>query len=338
MKGATSTQLRLGVGVVALAIIVGIGFTYFRVHASPVIADFYGNVDIREVSLGFRVAGRVDTLAVDEGDVVKQGQVLATLDADPLRRELNEAKANAHAIEARLALFRAGYRGEDIAQAQAVLAGRRAELTNAEQTLGRLTELRGTGAISSRTYDDAVAARDEARSRVQQAEQSADQYRRGFRPQEIAEAEANLGRAQAAVSQAELRLQDSSLLAPADGIVLTRAAERGAILNAGAVIYTLSLVHPVWVRAYCAEPELATVSPGRGVLVYTDARRDRPYHGKVGFVSPTAEFTPKNVETTDLRTALVYRFRVIVSDPDEGLRQGMPVTVRVDSGGAVHAP
>ena len=338
MKGATSTQLRLGVGVVALAIVAGIGFTYFRVHASPAVTDFYGNVDIREVSLGFRVAGRVDTLAVDEGDSVKQGQVLATLDADPLRRELNEMKANAHAIEARLALIRAGYRGEDIAQAQAVLAGRRAELTNAEQTLGRLSELKGTGAISSRTYDDAVAARDEARSRVQQAEQSADQYRRGFRPQEIAEAEANLGRAQAAVSQAELRLQDSSLLAPADGIVLTRAAERGAILNAGAVIYTLSLVHPVWVRAYCAEPELAAVSPGRGVLVYTDARRDRPYHGKVGFVSPTAEFTPKNVETTDLRTALVYRFRVIVSDPDEGLRQGMPVTVRVDSGGAVKAP
>lgn len=338
VKGPTPTQLRLGLGVVALAIICGAAFAYYRVHAAPVAVDFYGNVDIREVSLGFRVAGRVDTLAVDEGDAVKQGQVLATLDADPLHRELNEAKANAHAIEARLALFRAGYRSEDVAQARAVLDGRRAELLNAEQTLARLTELKGTGAISNRTFDDAVAARDEARSRVAQAEQSADQYRRGFRPQEIAEAEANLGRAQAAVSQAELRLHDSSLVAPADGIVLTRAAERGAILNSGAIIYTLSLVRPVWVRAYCAEPDLGAVNPGRAVLVFTDGRPDRPYHGKVGFVSPTAEFTPKNVETADLRTSLVYRFRVIVSDPDEALRQGMPVTVRVDSSGASKAP
>ncbi len=339
VMGATPAQLRFALAGVALVVALGVGVAYYRAHASPATAEFYGNVDIREVSLGFRVAGRVDTLAVDEGDAVKEGQVLATLDADPLRRELNEAKANAHAIEARLALFRAGYRGEDIAQAQAVLAERRAGLTNAEQTLRRLSELKGTGAISSRTYDDAVAARDEARARVQQAEQSADQYQRGFRPQEIAEAEANLGRALAAVSQAELRLKDSSLAAPADGIVLTRAAERGAILNAGAVIYTLSLVRPVWVRAYCAEPELGSVNPGRSVLVYTDGRRDRPYHGKVGFVSPTAEFTPKNVETADLRTALMYRFRVVVSDPDEGLRQGMPVTVRIDrSAAATTAP
>ena len=235
-------------------------------------------------------------------------------------------------------MFRSGYRKEDVASAQAVLAERQAGLTNAEQTLTRLSELRGTGAISSRTWDDAVAARDEARARLHQAQESARQYERGYRHEEVAEADANLGKAQAAVSQAELRLQDSVLVAPADGIVLTRAAERGAILGAGATIYTLSLTRPVWVRAYCAEPELGEVSPGRAVLVYTDGRRDRPYHGQVGFVSPTSEFTPKNVETADLRTALVYRFRVVVSDPDEGLRQGMPVTVRLARGGAAKAP
>ena len=111
------------------------------------------------------------------------------------------------------------------------------------------------------------------------------------------------------------------LVAPADGIVLTRAAERGAILGAGATIYTLSLTRPVWVRAYCAEPELGEVSPGRAVLVYTDGRRDRPYHGQVGFVSPTSEFTPKNVETADLRTALVGKL-----DP---AHQGIDATLRL---------
>ena len=339
-ENAARRSLRRALIVLAIVLVCGVlGFAYVRTRDGAAAKPYYGNVDIREVSLGFRVAGRLDSLSVDEGDAVKAGQVLATLDTEPLTRELNEAKANAHAIEARLDLFHAGYRAEDVAQSQAVLAERRAALINAEQTLARLTELKGTGAISVRTYDDAVAARDEARARVQQAEQGAEQYRRGFRPQEIAEAEANLGRARAAVSQAELRLKDAVLTAPSDGIVLTRAAERGAILAAGSTIYTLSLTKPVWVRAYCAEPELGQVSPGRAVLVYTDGRSDRPYHGQIGFVSPTAEFTPKSVETADLRTALVYRFRVVVSDPDDGLRQGMPVTVRLEhSSGAPVRP
>ena len=139
---ATSAQLRVAGALVAVAIVAGLGFAYYHSRSSVDELAFYGNVDIREVTLGFRVAGRVDTLAVDEGDSVKEGQVLATLDSDPLRRELNEAKANAHAIESRLALFRSGYRKEDVASAQAVLAERQAGLTNAEQTLTRLSELR----------------------------------------------------------------------------------------------------------------------------------------------------------------------------------------------------
>lgn len=325
----TASRTRIGVVLAAAAVVAGLGFYYYRTHRDSDALVFYGNVDIREVTLGFRVAGRIESLAVDEGDAVREGQVLAALDTDPLRRELNEARANAHAIEARLALFRAGYRAEDIGQAQGRLAEQRAALTNAEQTLERLAKLKDTGAISIRQWDDAVAARDAARARLVQAQESASQYRHGFRPQEVAEAQANLVRAQASVSQSELRLADAELKAPADGIVLTRAAEKGAILAAGTPVFTVSLTRPVWVRAYCAEPQLGRVGPGRAVLVYTDGRA-QPYHGQVGFVSPTAEFTPKNVETADLRTSLVYRFRVIVSDPDAGLRQGMPVTVRLD--------
>lgn len=292
----------------------------------------YGNVDIREVTVGFRVAGRLAVLKVDEGDAVRAGQELARLDATPLELELNEARANADALGKRMALLRSGYRPEAIALARATVAERRATLKNAEQTLARQTELEGTGAVAQRTYDDAVAARDEARARLQGADETLAEQTRGYRHQEIAEGEANHARALAAAAQAEQRLADTVLNAPEDGTVLTRAVESGAILAAGTPVFTISLREPVWARVYVAEPELGQVAPGREVLIYTDGRPSHPYHGRVGFVSPTAEFTPKNVETPDLRTALVYRARIVVTDPDTELRQGMPVTVRLAPG------
>jgi HlyD family secretion protein len=289
----------------------------------------YGNVDIREVTLGFRVSGRVASLGVDEGDTVRAGQEIASLDTVPLQLELNEARANAGAIGARVALLRSGYRAEDVAQARAVVAERRSALTNAEQTLARQEQLRGTGAVAQRVYDDAVAARDQARARVTAAEQVLAQQQSGYRHQEVAEAEANLARANATAAQAEQHVADAVLRAPADGVVLTRAVEPGAIVAAGAPVFIVSLLAPVWARIYVSEPDLGRVAPGRAVLLYTDARPKQPYHGQIGFVSPTAEFTPKNVETPDLRTALVYRARVVVADADGALRQGMPVTVRL---------
>lgn len=313
--------------VVAAVLAIGIGL-YRHYHAS-LPSPVYGNIDIREVTLGFRVTGRVATLAVDEGDAVHEGQELARLDTRPLEIERDEARANAEALGARLDLLKAGFRSEDVDQARSALEERRAAAANAEQLLARQEQLKGTGAVSQRTYDDAVAARDQAKARLAAANKAFEAQQRGYRHQEVAEGEANHARAVAALAAAEQRLADASLLAPADGIVLTRAAESGAILAAGTPVFTLSLLKPVWARIYVAEPDLGRFSPNTEVLLYTDARPDKPYHGRIGFVSPTAEFTPKNVETPELRTALVYRARVVVSDPDTALRQGMPVTVKV---------
>lgn len=291
----------------------------------------YGNVDIREVTLGFRVSGRLASLQVDEGDTIREGQELARLDTVPIQLELNEARANAASIGARLALLRSGYRAEDIEQARATVAERRSSLSNAEQTLARQEQLKGTGAVAQRVYDDTLAARDQARARLKAAEEALAELSRGYRLQEIAEGEANHVRAKATAAQAEQHLEDAVLHAPGAGVVLTRAVEPGAILAAGTPVFTVSLLAPVWARIYVSEPDLGRVTPGRAVLLYTDSRPATPYHGRIGFVSPTAEFTPKNVETVDLRTALVYRARVVVADPDPALRQGMPVTVRLST-------
>ena len=324
-----STKQRAALLVVAILAIVGaVYFTVLRNSGTSELI-LYGNIDIRDVTLGFRVPGRVGAIAVDEGDSVRAGQELARLDTTPIELEVREARANAAAIGARVALLKAGFRSEDISQARATVAERQAALANAEQQLARQEQLKGTGAVAQRVYDEALAARDQSRARLDAAQASLTQMQSGYRVQEVAEAEANQQRGLAVASQAQQRLIDAVLRASADGIVLTRAIESGAIVGAGTPAFTLSLRSPVWARVYVAEPDLGKAAEGSSVLLYTDSRPDRPYHGRVGFVSPTAEFTPKNVETPDLRTALVYRARIVVSDADQGLRQGMPITVKL---------
>lgn len=316
--------------VLGIAILVAISvIAVFAWERSAIPLVMYGNVDIRQVNLGFRVGGRLQSLAFDEGDVVPAGAVLAHLDPEPYQHALNQAQANVVAQQARADQMKVGYRSEEIAQAKAGVALRVAQLTDAEKALRRQEALRGTGAAAERAYDDALTIRDQARAQLASAQAQYDQYRTGYRKEDLAAALAQLQQAQAELENARLQLADTQLKAPQDGVVLTRAAEVGAILPVGTTLFTLSLNKPVWARAYIGEPDLDKVAPGTTVWVYTDSRPSKPYQGVIGYVSPNAEFTPKNVETTDLRTGLVYRLRIVISNPDSGLRQGMPVTVRL---------
>ncbi len=296
-------------------------------HTRDARLRLYGNVDIREVNLGFRVSGKLKEVLRDEGDQVKTGEVLARLDEEPYQKELQEARALAASLKARLKLLEAGNRPQEIAQARAVAHEREVTAANAERLFKRQQELFAAKTVSVQERDDAEARYREAEARLNSAREQLNLLEAGFRPEEIDQARADLQRAQASVASAELRLHDTVLTAPAEGVVLTRAEEPGAILPFGGTVLTVSLPRPVWVRAYVSEPDLGRVQPGMPVLVFTDSRPDKPYHGQIGYVSPRAEFTPKNVETPELRTSLVYRLRVVVQDPDEGLRQGMPVTV-----------
>jgi HlyD family secretion protein len=288
----------------------------------------HGNVDIREASLGFRVGGRIAEIAHEEGDAVKAGERLARLDPEPFQRELAEAEAQVDSLQARVDLLQAGYRPEEIAQASAVVREREVTLENAQRIFKRQAELLDTKAISQQDHDDAEARFREAEARLNSAREQLALVQAGYRKEELAQAKADLARAEAAMASSELRLQDATLLAPTNGVVLTRAQEPGAVVPAGATVLTLSLSQPVWVRAYVSEPDLGRVHPGMAMEVVTDSRPGKPYRGQVGYISPRAEFTPRNVETPELRTSLVYRLRIVVDNPDEGLRQGMPVTVR----------
>jgi len=321
---------RFAVLIAAVAVGVGGWFVYQNYVANdgpPTV--FYGNVDIREATLGFRVAGRVDRMRFNEGDKVKAGALLAELDKEPFEEELALRRAQVGEAKAKLAKLEAGTRPQEIERARAEVEAREAALENARARYGRLEELVRKDFASQAAFDNAVEQLERAKAQLRSAKEALDLAIEGPREEDIAAAEAALEAARAQKETAQTALEDTSLHAPEDGIILTRAVEPGTIVSAGTPVYTLSLSKPVWVRAYVPEPQLGLVSPGTRVQVISDTKPDQPYDGQVGFVSPVAEFTPKSVETPELRADLVYRFRVVVRDPDDALRQGMPVTVRL---------
>ncbi len=239
----------------------------------------YGNVDIRDVNLAFRVFGRIETMLHEEGAQIKKGDLVARLDKRPYLDEVQVAQAG---IEQATVAFK-----------------------NAERSYKRKKELAGKKFASTQDLDDIQAKRDELKTQV------------------IA--------AKAKLQNAQTSLDDTEIYAPADGTILTRVKEEGAIVNPGESTYVLALSTPIWIRAYVHETDLGRIYQGMEAKITTDANPDKPYIGHIGFISPVAEFTPKTVETPELRTQLVYRLRIIVENTDQYLRQGMPVSVHIDT-------
>ncbi|MFA7441001.1 MAG: secretion protein HlyD [Sphingomonadaceae bacterium] len=294
----------------------------------------YGNVDIREVQLAFRQPGRISAMEFDEGDVVSAGSHMATLDARPYRQALAAAEAAVQVARADLARLRRGLRPQEIVQAQQALNQAEAIAESTGRNYRRQSDLLASGASSERTVENARAAHDQAVAGVKAAEAALSQAREGFRREDIAAGEARLAAAEAARAQAATALADTRLAAPAAGTVIARVREPGSMVASQSTVYSLSLDRPVYVRAYVGEPDLGRIAPGTKVRVRNDTS-DKVWRGQIGFISPRAEFTPKTVETTDLRTDLVYRLRVVIdaadAEADAGLRQGMPVTIEVDA-------
>jgi membrane fusion protein YbhG len=289
-----------------------------------------GNIDVRQVNLAFKVEGRIETLAVDEGDGARAGQIIATLDKRYFSDELRLARARRDNAAASLARLLHGSRPEEIDEARAELLQRQATLDLARANLKRGEELAPDGGISKEDLDARRQAVRSAEANVNFAQAGLRLAEIGPRQEDIDAGRATLGQQEAMLIQSERRLADADLFAPADGIILTRARERGAIVQPGETVFTLTLARPVWVRTYVNERDLGLIRPDMPARVTTDSDPGHSYPARVGFISPTAEFTPKTVETRELRTNLVYRLRVLVDKPDAGLRQGMPVTVAFD--------
>lgn len=306
------------------------GWHFYQAARQPL--TLYGNVDIREVNMGFRQPGRLMSVKVKEGDKVKKGQILALLDDVPYRHALAQAEAEVAKAQAELQKLEAGNRQQDIKVAAAAVTKAQAVLQQSEAELKRQQQLVKAGDASEKTLEQARRDRDVAVASLASAQQTLSLQKSGARIEEIAAARANLQGAQAKLSQARTALNDTVLSAPDDAVVMSRVREPGSMLSTQDAVYTLSLRKPVYVRAYVDEPALGKIAQGMRVFIYTDSSA-KVYSGQIGFISPRAEFTPKSVETTDLRTDLVYRLRITVLNDDDALKQGMPVTIRFDSKG-----
>lgn len=317
----------LGVVVVLVALAF---WRYFSVPADgPAELLLQGNIDVRQVNLAFKVAGRIEKLAVDEGDAVKTGQVIGSLELKYFEDDLRLATAAREEAAANLDRLKNGSRPEEIEVARAQETEQRTVLQRAEQEFRRAERLATQKALSAQEFEQIEAVFREAQARLNSVAASRRLTEIGPRVEDISAGRAKLEAEKARVIISGRNLADARLIAPNDGTILTRARETGAIVQPGETIFALTLASPVWVRTYVGEPDLGSVQPGMTAAVVTDTAPQHPYTARVGFISPTAEFTPKTVETRELRTDLVYRLRVVVDDPDGGLRQGMPVTVRL---------
>jgi membrane fusion protein YbhG len=292
-----------------------------------------GTVEATEAQIGFQVPGRIVEIAVREGDRVHAGQVLARLDAAEAEARRAQAAAQVAAARAAVAELERGFRSEEIAQARAALTAARDRLANAESDSKRTQVLYDGGAVSREALDNARLARDVARSQATQAAEQLRLLQAGPSREKIDQARAQLSQTEAALRASDVVLSNLEITAPLDGLVTVRHREPGEIVPAGSPV--LTLVNPAdrWVRIYVKEDRVGAVRLGARAAITSDTYPGKSYPGEVAFIASEAEFTPKNVQTTEERVKLVYAVKVRIlgrGDPGYELKPGLPADVRLE--------
>ena len=283
-----------------------------------------GQVEATEVRVAAKVPGNLERVAVEEGDAVTKGSVLAVLDTVDLALVKSQNAADRDQARANLALLQAGSRREDVAGGRAVVAQRKADFEAADKELQRQQALLAKGLGAEKAVDDARGRRDMAKAALDAANESLARLVKGSRPEEIAGARAAYARAQAKLEASEEQVEDGVIRSPLDGVVTAKLAESGEYVNAGTGIVVVSdILHP-WLTVFVGGSDLPKVKVGSVARVYTDAKGDKGRDGRVSYVSPTAEFTPRNVQTREERSKLVYRVKIQLDNRDGTFKPGMP--------------
>ena len=331
--GARMPQIARFAILMAGAIVIGaLLWWWLGRHQQPTELDLYGNVDLRQIELPFNGNERISAVLVQEGDHVTQGQLLARLDTSRLAPQVARAEAELAAQAQSVERLHRGNRPEEIAQARANVDAAAADAGNARAQFARLHALSDSSAgraVSRQDMDAAKAALDTAEARLAVNRKALALELAGPRKEDVAQGEAQLRADLAQLALVQQQLKDAELLAPQNAVVRSRIVEPGEIASPQKSAFTLAITDPKWVRVYVAEADLGSVREGLSASVTVDAFAGRSFPGWVGFISPVAEFTPKSVETTELRSSLVYEVRVFVRDSGDELRLGMPATVHL---------
>ncbi len=339
MERTASKKTLLMVAALVLAVVAG-GFWYFKSRSQGDAQNtlvLQGNVDMRQVSLAFNGSGRIASLPVHEGERVQQGQLLGELDSTTLALQVKQSEAQLAAREQLVRKLKAGARPQELAQANANIRAADIEVDLASKQLRRMQQSNAgsAGEAVSRNEIDAARARLEmAQARRESARQAGSLLRAGARAEDIAEASAQTDAARAQLDLLRRNLEDTQLLAPSSGVIRSRLQEVGDLTTPQKPVYALALNDAKWVRVYVPEPALGRVREGMAAQIRIDSAPQQPLVGRVGYIASVAEFTPKTVQTEELRSALVYEVRVHAKDPQDQLRLSMPATVTIDLAGA----
>lgn len=323
MKFKTILGLVIAAGLIGAA---AWGLEAWKEKSLPKPTEAWGSVDVREVSLAFEASGRIEALEKEEGDRVKKGETLGLLDTELLQIQKARSEAELRRLEANYRLSRDGFRIEEIerAKASADAALKSLELARIEEKRERA--LYQANASSREKLDQAEWSRKTLEAQYASAAAEAKRLASGNRPDEVLQAEAQRDAAKTNVDELVYRIEKASrIVSPVDGIVRSRLSEPGDMTSASRTVYEISIISPKWVRAYVTEAQLGMVRPGASARIITDTMP--PAEATVASVSSQAEFTPKTVQTAELRTALVYEVRLIVDDPENILKLGQPATV-----------
>ena len=329
--------LRLAVPVVLVAVVAAaVVFTRRGKDADPGVLVASGTVEATEADVGFGVGGRIVDVAVEEGERVAAGQALARLDAEELQARLAAAQAQVGVAGAQLDELRSGPRVEEVAQARAGVAAAAEQLAEARRTAERARALYEAGAVSQQEQEQAATQVSVLEARQAQATEQLRALELGTRRERVAAGTSQLRQAEAAAAQARAALAHATATSPWAGLVTERHREPGETVGAGVPVVTVLNPADRWVRVYIGEADIGRVVPGQRATIHADGL-DTPFDGHVIHVASEAEFTPRNVQTPDERSRLVYAVKVrIDGDPELRLKPGMPVDVRLraDAGGA----
>lgn len=284
-----------------------------------------GIIEGKEVEISSKIPGQIKEIFVDEGDRVKENDRIAVIDCSDYEIQKKQIEAMVESATANLRLIEKGARNEDIRVAEEVMKQAEANLRNAKKDFNRAKRLFEERSITDKQWDDAKTRYEFALAQFKQSEENLKKIKRGARDEEIELARAKLKEATALLEAIEKRIKDCEILSPMDGVISVKFKERGEMVNVGIPIAKIMSTEKVYLYVYIPEKEIGLVKIGGLVEVKIDSFPERKFSGKVVFISPEAEFTPKQIQTEDERTKLVFKAKIELENKEGIFKVGIPV-------------
>ncbi len=322
---------RILLAVVLLGAVLALGYWFYwgAEKKIPGVLRLAGHIEATETDLGFKVPGKIAAINFEEGQEVKAGEVVAELESQDLRREVDAAQSRLAAARANLAKLEAGYRPQEVREAQAATAQAQADFDEKAKDFQRMQNLFERKVVPASTRDKSEAAYRMAQEALRRAQENYNLFKAGFRREDIDAARADFRQAQANLELAQTRLGYATITSPVTGVALARPMEPGQVAAVGATVLTLGDLDHAYFEGYIPETDLARVRYQQKAEVTTDTYPGKRYPAWVSYIAAKAEFTPKSVETFKERVTLVYRTKIRVENPNHELKPGMPAEARI---------